>query len=105
MPADPSWLARPETRFLSVAALVFGLAWATIRWVGRSMRQQLGLRTDASLNPSFPARMEGVSPALVKAALERGLVTPEQLVEMTPTERQLVFASLRSILVEEERPG
>lgn len=68
--------------------------------VGRRLRQSLGLRSAkrAPMPPTFIA----VPAAIVKRALERGLVTSAQLARMSETERQFALASLRRQLEADE---
>ncbi|MBI3567693.1 MAG: hypothetical protein HY084_05755 [Gemmatimonadetes bacterium] len=80
-----------------VAATVFILATAVVAvvWFGRRIRRSLdlGAPRTASLRG-----FDAVPPALVKQALERGLITSAQLATMSPVERQFVLASLRKQL-------
>ena len=90
-----------QTRFLLIAVVWLVLAALAIKWVGRSLRSQLGPGARRKPARDFSAAMVAdVPPALVKRALERGLVTPAQMAGMSDEERRFVFASLQAKLAE-----
>ena len=83
-----------QYRYLGTAVFFLGVAWGLIKWVGRSIREQLGPGMPSSDDAPSIAHADTVPPALVKQAIERGLVTAAQLASMKPAERQFLFASL-----------
>jgi len=93
-----STVGDPQTRFLVLAIVMLALAAGAIKWAGRALRSQLGVRRRGQ---HFSASMVADVPqALVRKALERGLVTPAQLAGMSAEERRFVFASLKDKLAE-----
>ncbi len=89
-----SFFDGPQARFLGVAVFMLGLAYGIIKWVGRTLREQLGPGMIRDAEPFTKAMVDNVPQALVRQAIERGLVTPAQLAGMSPMERQFVLASL-----------
>ena len=83
-----------EVKYLGVAVFMLGIAWGIIKWVGRAIREQLGPGMTAADDAASIEHIDTVPPALVKQAIERGLVTSAQLAAMKPMERQFLFASL-----------
>jgi hypothetical protein len=93
----------PQTTFLIIAIVVLVVAAATIRIIGQRLRARLG---DGARRGSRAFSLDDVAnvpQALVKEALARGLVTPSQLANMSPAEREFVFASLRKTIEGESR--
>jgi hypothetical protein len=92
-------MAQPDYfQYLGAALFMFGGAWALIKWVGRTIRDELGPGANRADAPFLPMHVDNVPPALVKDAIARGLVTSVQLAGMKPMEREFVFASLRERL-------
>ena len=90
--------------YLGVALFMLGVAYALIKWVGRTIRDQLGPGMNRGEMPFLPSQADALPPGLVRQALARGLVTAEQLATMTPVERQFMFASLKDTLGEAPAP-
>jgi hypothetical protein len=90
----------PQGRFLVLAIVMLALAAGAIKWAGRALRAQLGAGARRSRREFTAGMVDDVPPALVKRALERGLVTPAQIAGMNADERRFVFASLRAQLGE-----
>ena len=95
----------PQTRFLVLALVMLALAAGVIKWVGRSLRATLGAGARRRAKGFSAGMVADVPPALVKRAVERGLVTPAQITSMSTKERQFVFASLKSQLAEPGSAG
>jgi hypothetical protein len=87
---------KPE--LLGAAVFFLGASYGIIKWVGHTIRDQLGPGVTRGSQPFLPEHVDAVPPALVKLAVERGLVTPSQLAVMTPMERQFLMASLKDKL-------
>ena len=101
-----SWFEHPQSLYLAIAIVMLGAAFAIIKWVGRTLREPIGGAGDPRRETPFvPAHSITMPPALVKQAIERGLVTPSQLATMSPTERQFLLASLRDRLDVEPAAG
>ncbi|MFI5310232.1 MAG: hypothetical protein ACHQQ3_03295 [Gemmatimonadales bacterium] len=81
--------------YLGVALALLGGSFALIKWVGHTIRGQLGPGVSRGDQTFAPERVDTVPNALVKQAIERGLVTPSQLAGMSPVERQFLLASLQ----------
>jgi hypothetical protein len=90
----------PQARFLVLAIVMLALAAGAIKWAGRALRAQLGSGGRRAAKPFSAGMVADVPPALVKRALERGLVTPAQVAGMSAEERRFVFASLSARLAE-----
>jgi hypothetical protein len=90
----------PQTRFLVLAIVMLALAAGAIKWAGRALRSQLGAGARRSGKPFSATMVADVPQALVRKALERGLVTPAQIAGMSEEERRFVFASLKDKLAE-----
>jgi hypothetical protein len=90
----------PQTRFLVLAIVMLALAAGAIKWAGRALRAQLGAGVRRAGKPFSASMVADVPQALVKRALERGLVTPAQIAGMSAEERQFVFASLKDQLAD-----
>lgn len=86
--------------YLGTAIFMLGVAYGLMKWVGRTIRDQLGPGMNRGEMPFLPPQAEIVPPGLVKRAIEHGLVTAEQLATMTPVERQFLFASLTDKLTD-----
>ena len=69
-----------------------GSAIVAVVWVGRQVRGTLG--AGATKKPSAEG-FDAIPPALVKQALERGLITSAQLATMSPVERRFVLLSVQ----------
>jgi hypothetical protein len=93
------FLERPETKYLGTAVFMLGAAYGIIKWVGRALREQLGPGVSRAGDEVTISHVDNIPQALVKTAIERGLVTPSQLAAMAPMERQFLFASLKDRLV------
>jgi hypothetical protein len=85
----------PDFRmYVGSAVFLVGLAWAVMRWVGRTIKKDLDPNMSGKMRASMAIQAESVPNALVKEALAKGLVTSQQLATMSPVERQYLFASL-----------
>jgi hypothetical protein len=84
--------------YLGIAIFMLGGAWGLIKWVGHTIRGQLGPGVNRADEPFLPAHVDNIPPALVKEAMARGLVTSAQLAGMTPMERQFVLATMKDKL-------
>lgn len=80
-------------RLIAGTVIILGTAITAVVWVGRQVRGQLGL--GAKKPAPSPDGFDTIPPALVKQALERGLVTSAQLATMTPIERRFVLEAVR----------
>lgn len=80
-------------RLIAGTVIILGAAITAVVWVGRQVRGQLGPGAKKPA-PSLD-RFDAIPPALVKQALERGLVTATQLATMTPIERRFVLEAVR----------
>ena len=83
---------------ISLVILLVGVSFWAIAKAGSRLKGELGSRDGTNKGTGF------LPPTLVKAALERGLVTPAQLAKMTPIERQFLLASLKDSLDEGHGP-
>jgi len=90
----------PHARFLVLAIVMLVLAAGAIRWAGRALRAQIGAGTRRPGKRFSAGMVADVPPALVKRALEHGLVTPAQIAGMSADERHFVFASLKDQLAD-----
>ena len=93
-----AFLSSPQLKFLGVAIFMLGAALSLIKWVGRTLREQIGAVPVRPEDAAVITHVDNVPAALVKQALERGMVTSAQLATMTAMERQFFFASLRDRL-------
>ena len=93
-----SFFDRPETKYLGIALFMLGAAYSIIKWVGRTLRGQLGPGMPRPGDEVTITHVDNVPPMLVKQAIERGVVTAAQLAAMAPMERQFLFASLKERL-------
>jgi hypothetical protein len=93
-----SFLDMPETKYLGIALFMLGAAYSIIKWVGRTLREQLGSGMPRAGDEVTITHVDNVPPMLVKQAIERGLVTAAQLSAMAPMERQFLFASMKERL-------
>lgn len=82
------------TMYFGSAVFLVGLAWAVMRWVGKTIKQDLDPVNTGKMRASMAIQADMVPPHLVKEALAKGLVTSQQLATMSPIERQYLFASL-----------
>jgi hypothetical protein len=104
MTSLPAVLDGPQLKYLGTAVFMLGVSYTIIKWVGRTLRDQIGPgmnRTGATL---FSSPAETAPPALIREALDRGLVTSAQLAEMPAMERQFLFATLQHKLSIESHP-
>ena len=90
-----AFLDLPQTKYLGAAIFMLGVAWGIIKWIGRTLRSQLGTGMPRTPYELPVTHMENVPPILVKQAIERGLVSPSQLAAMAPMEREFFFVALR----------
>ena len=93
-----AWFQHPQSRFVVAAIVTLTFAAIAIKWAGTMLRGQLGAggsRSDGEFRTDMTAN---VPPALVREALEKGLVTAGQLAGMSEIERHFLFASLSSKL-------
>lgn len=88
----------PSLQYIGAALFLLGAAYSMMRWVGRTMREQLGTTGRRGDGSTMPGQADSIPPMLVKRAIERGLVTASQLAAMAPMERQFFFASLKDRL-------
>ena len=79
-------------RLIGATLTILARAIVAVVWLGRQIRGTLG--PGAARRPSL-AGFDAIPPALVKQALERGLLTSAQLAAMTPIERQFVLESVK----------
>ena len=91
-----------DLRYVGTAVFLLGVAWGLIKWVGHTIRGQLGPGMPSREDAAPIAHVDAVPPALVKQAIERGLVTAAQLASMKPGERLFLFASLAPRLASPE---
>jgi hypothetical protein len=91
--------AKPDyLEYLGIAIFMLGGAWGLIKWVGHTIRGQLGPGVNRADEPFLPSHVDNIPPAMVKDAIARGLVTSAQLAGMTPMERQFVLAAMKDKL-------
>lgn len=95
MTASP---AGPSLQYIGTALFLLGAAYSVMRWVGRTMREQLGTTGQRGDGAGTLGQADSVPPMLVKRAIERGLVSASQLAAMAPMERQFFFAALKDRL-------
>jgi hypothetical protein len=89
-----AWFDQPQSRFLVAAIVTLTFAAIVIKWAGSLLRGQLGAGVLRRAGDFRAGTTASVPPALVREALEKGLVTPARLAGMSETERQFLFASL-----------
>lgn len=87
-----------KTQFVVAAVVMLVASLVLIKWVGRTIRGQLGPPSGKRAEPLLAAPVDGAPGALVKLAIERGLVTSAQLAAMTPAERQFLLLSMKDTL-------
>jgi hypothetical protein len=87
------------------SVVIVGVAWAAMRWAGRTVKKDLDPAMSGKMRASMAIQADTVSPALVKEALQKGLVTSQQLATMSPIERQYLFKSLMPKLSGGEAPA
>lgn len=92
------WSEPPQSRFLIAAIVTLAFAAIVIKWAGTLLRGQLGAGKSRTAGDFRADMTANVPPALVREALEKGLVTAGQLAGMSEIERQFLFASLSSKL-------
>lgn len=88
----------PQLEYLGIALFFLGASYGIIKWVGHTIRDQLGPGVTRGQQPFVPEPADAVPAPLVKLAIELWLVTPAQLAGMTPMERQFLMASLKDKL-------
>jgi hypothetical protein len=93
-----SLFSGPQFVFLVIAFIVLVLAFASIVWMGKSIRRELGPGGARGANNAGMAMLEQIPPAVMKEAIAKGLVVPSQLAGMTEIERTFLFASLKQKL-------
>ena len=74
--------------------IIVGIAALAMRWTGKTVKKDLDPSMSGRMRASMAMQADTVSPALVKEALQKGLVTSQQLATMSPVERQYLFKSL-----------
>ena len=89
-----TWFDQPQSRFLVAAIVTLSLAAVVIKWAGTLLRGQLGAGGSRGAGDFRTDMTANVPPALMREALEKGLVTAGQLARMSAIERQFLFASL-----------
>lgn len=89
-----------QSRFLVLAIVMLAVAAGAIKWAGRALRNKLGAGARRSAKPLASSLVVDVPQALVRKALERGLVTPAQIAGMSAEERRFLFASLADKLAD-----
>ena len=84
-PRDPSarigmstWFDQPQSRFLVAAIVTLSLAAVVIKWAGTLLRGQLGAGGSRGAGDFRTDMTANVPPALMREALEKGLVTAGQ---------------------------
>ena len=90
-----AFLDQPQTKYLGAAIFMLGVAWGIIKWIGRTLRSQLGTGMPRAPYELPVTQIDNVPTVLVKQAIERGLVSPSQLAAMAPMERRFFFVALR----------
>jgi hypothetical protein len=76
-------------KYIFEALFLIGLAWGLIKWVGRTLREQIS-PLDSDVMPPGNAP-EQLSPTAYHTLVDRGIVSPEQLAAMSPRERQFLL--------------
>lgn len=78
-------------KYAAEALALIGIAYGLIRWIGRTLRSQIA---DPSHETARLSTLAGEMPSLGAGALVRqGLVSAEQLQNMTPREREFLVAT------------
>ncbi|HVT39167.1 MAG TPA: hypothetical protein VHE78_08975 [Gemmatimonadaceae bacterium] len=93
-----SFLDQPQFRYLGVAVFMLFSALGILKWVQRALREQIAAVSDGRDDAAAITHADSVPQALVKVALERGLVSAAQLAAMAPRERLFLFSSLQERL-------
>jgi hypothetical protein len=96
-----NFLDQPQFRYLGTGVFMLVSALGILKWVQRALREQIGAPTDRSEERVVITHVDSVPQALVKVALERGLVSASQLAAMSPRERLFLFSSLKDRLASE----
>jgi hypothetical protein len=93
----------PQLKYLGTAVFMLGVSYAIIKWVGRTLRDQIGPGMNRTGSTLFSSPADTLPPALIREAIDRGLVTTAQLAAMPPMERQFLFATLQHKFTMESR--
>jgi hypothetical protein len=93
--------------YAGAAVFLVLLAWMVMRWVGKTIKQDIDPNNTGKMRASMAVQADMVPATLVKEALAKGLVTSQQLATMSPIERQFLFKSLMPKLTggEASEPG
>ncbi len=86
---DPNFLA-----FAGAAVFLVAMAWLVTRRVGKTIKKDLDPHNTGRMRASMAIQADLVPPGMVKEALAKGLVTPQQMATMSPIERQFLFKTL-----------
>jgi hypothetical protein len=89
--------AESEPNFMlyaGAAVFLVLMAWGVMRWVGKTIKKDVDPNMSGRMRQSMAIQADIVPPALVKEALQKGLVTSQQLATMSPFERQFLFKTL-----------
>jgi hypothetical protein len=85
----------PNFMMWAVASVVIiVVAWVAMRWAGKTVKKDLDPSMSGRMRASMAIQADTVPPALVREALQKGLVTSTQLATMSPVERQFLFKTL-----------
>lgn len=90
--------AKAEPNFMMwVGASVFVVLVAAfaMRWLGKTVKKDLDPERTGRMRASMAIQADSVPPHLVKEALQKGLVSSQQLATMSPVERQYLFNTLK----------
>lgn len=88
-PSEPNFMM-----YAGAAVFLVLMAWLVMRWVGKTIKQDLDPNNSGKMRASMAVQADTVPAVLVKEALAKGLVTSQQLATMSPIERQFLFKSL-----------
>jgi hypothetical protein len=97
---DPNFMM-----WAGAAAFLVIVSWIAMRWLRRTVQKDLDPEMSGRMRKSMAMQADTVPPALVKEALQKGLVTAAQLATMSPIERQFLFNTLRPKLSGAAAPG
>ena len=93
-PTEPNFIM-----YAGSAVFLVGLAWSVMRWVGKTVKQDIDPANTGRMRASMALQADSaIPPTLVKEALARGLVTAQQMATMSAVERQYLFNQLRPVL-------
>jgi hypothetical protein len=93
--------AESEPNFMLWVAgsvIIVVVAAIAMKWASKTVKKDLDPAMSGRMRASMAMQADTVSPAMVKEALQKGLVTSQQLATMSPIERQFLFKSLQGKL-------